>query len=160
MNPTTPASSAGYQRYTTFLAVLNVCLAIAAVLLFVGGIIFFCASYLFNDSGSVPQVAAPTVHALFLDSFIAAFLFVWQFRTRKHLFAMLPGARKSMVSLGVAYLVVAVINLFQLPLLAVVPAAIGIWWIVVFSSSTARAAFENPAPVEAALPVDPPPPVA
>jgi hypothetical protein len=152
MNPSQPESTAGFQAYTKFLAIYNVCLAIAAVLMAVAAVVFFCASYLFNDSGHVPEVTAPIVRFLLLDSLIAVILFIWQIKVRKALFARLPAARKSMLALGITYIVVAVINLFQLYLLSLPLAAIGIWWIVVFSRSSTRAAFENPPPSPESLP--------
>jgi hypothetical protein len=151
MNPTTSESPAISRTYTKILAVLNVLLIIAAVLFPVLGVVFFITSYVFNDSGSVPQAVAPLVHFLFLNGFFAIILFIWQMRTRKHLFAMLPSARKSMVGLGIAYLVIAVIN-FRVYLFALALAAIGIWWIVVFSLSSTRAVFENHQPPPESLP--------
>jgi hypothetical protein len=145
MNPTAPATTHPFRTYTTTLAVLNVCLILGAVLLVVAAIVFSLGSYVFNDSGSVPQSVAPMVHLFFLDAFLAIVLCVWQFITRKHLLAMLPKARISMLALGITYVVIAAINLFQLfPILSLPPAAIGIWWIVVFSRSSTRAAFETP----------------
>jgi len=152
MNPTTPEYPAAFAAYTRFLAIYNVCLIIAAVLMAAAAVIFFCASYLFNDSGHVPETVAPLVRVLFLDSAIAVILFIWQIRARKALLAMLPSARKSMLALGIAYVVVAIINLFQLYLLSMPLAAMGIWWIIVFSRSSTRAAFENPQPSPESLP--------
>jgi drug/metabolite transporter (DMT)-like permease len=153
MNPTTSESPASFFRiYTRVLAILNVCLVITAILFPVAGAVFFVASYVFNDSGPVPQMTAPMVRFLFLDGLFAIILLVWQMKTRKHLFAMLPAARKSMVNLGVAYVVIAVINLFQFYLLSLPLAAIGIWWLVVFSRSSTRTAFENPRPSPESLP--------
>jgi len=152
MNPSQPESPTGFVTYTRFLGIYNVCLLIAAVLMAVAAVVFFCASYLFNDSGHVPETVAPLVRFLFLDSVIAVIFFIWQIKARKALFAMLPAARKSMLALGITYVVVAVINLFQLYLLSLPLAAIGIWWIVVFSRSSTRAAFENPPPSPESLP--------
>jgi hypothetical protein len=152
MNPSTPENPTGFRTYTKILGILNVCLVIAAILFPIAAVVFFVASYIFNDSGSVPQMAAPAVRFLFLDALFAVILLIWQIKTRKRLFAMLPAARKSMVSLGVAYVVVAVVNLFQFYLFSLPLAAIGIWWIVVFSRSSARAAFENPRPSPETLP--------
>jgi hypothetical protein len=144
MTPTTSESPSSFFRiYTRTLTVLNVCLGIAAVLFPIAGVIFFVTSYVFNDSGHVTEMAAPIVRFLFLDGLFAIILLVWQIKTRKHLFAMLPAARKSMVNLGIAYVVIAVINLFQFYLFSLPLAAIGIWWIVVFSRSSTRSAFEN-----------------
>jgi len=152
MNPTTSESPSIFRTYTKILAVLNVFLLITAILFPIAGVVFFVASYVFNDSGSIPQMTAPMVRFLFLDGLFAIILLVWQMKTRKHLFAMLPAARKSMVNLGVAYVVIAVINLFQFYLLSLPLAAIGVWWLVVFSRSSTRAAFENPHPVTESLP--------
>jgi len=144
MNSTTLESPARFFRiYIRTLSVLNVCLAIAAVLFPVAGVVFFVTSYVFNDSGSVPQTVAPLVRFLFLDTFFAIILLFWQIKIRKHLFTMLPAARKSMVNLGVAYVVVALVNLFQFYLVSFPLAAIGIWWIVVFTRNSTKAAFEN-----------------
>jgi hypothetical protein len=151
MNPTTSESPAVFGTYTKTLAILNVLLLIAAVLFPILGVVFFVTGYVFNDSGSVPQAVAPLVRFLFLNGFFAIILFIWQMRTRKHLFAMLPAARKSMVYLGIVYLVIAVIN-FKLYLFSLALAAIGIWWIVIFSRSSTRAAFENHQPSPESLP--------
>ena len=152
MNPTTSESPSIFRTYTKILAVLNVFLLIAAILFPVAGVVFFVASYVFNDSGSVPQMTAPAVRFLFLDGLFAVILLVWQFKARKHLFAMLPAARKSMVNLGVAYVVIAVINLFQFYLFSLPLAAVGIWWLIVFSRSSTRAVFENPRSATESLP--------
>jgi len=143
MNPTFSEGPSIFRTYTKILAVLNVFLLIAAILFPIAGVIFFVASYIFNDSGSVPQMSAPVVRFLFLDGLFALILLIWQFKTRKHLFAMLPSARKSLMNLGIAYVVIAIINLFQFYLFSLPLAAIGIWWIIVFSRSSTRAAFEN-----------------
>jgi len=142
MNSTTPESPAPFRIFTTTLGILNVCLIIAAPLMVIAAILFFVTGYVFNDSGNVPQTVAPLVHWLWLDALFAVILFIWQLRVRKHLFAMLPAARKSMLALGIAYVAIAVIQLFELPILSLPLAAIGIWWIVVFSGSSTRAIFE------------------
>jgi len=152
MNPSASENHPNFGAYTKILAALNVCLGIAAILFPILGVVFFVTSYVFNDSGSVPQMAAPAVRFMFLDGLFAVILLVWQIRTRKHLFAMLPAARKSMVNLGVAYVVIAVINLFQFYLFSLPLAAVGIWWLIVFSRSSTRAAFENPRPATESLP--------
>jgi hypothetical protein len=142
MNPSTSEGPAPFRIFTTTLGILNVCLIVAAPLMIIAAILFFVTSYVFNDSGNVPQAVAPLVRGLLLDALFAIILFVWQFRTRKHLIAMLASARKSMLALGIAYIVIAIIQLFTLPLLGVPFAAIGIWWVIVFSSSSTRALFE------------------
>jgi hypothetical protein len=153
MNPTISESPSGFFRiYTRTLTVLNICLGIAAVLMAVAAVVFFCASYLFNDSGHVPEATAPIVRFLLIDSLIAIILLIWQIKARKALFAMLPASRKSMLALGVAYVVIAVINLFQFYLFSLPLAAIGIWWLIYFSRSSTRAAFENPQPSPETLP--------
>jgi hypothetical protein len=143
MNPTTSESPAVFGTYTRTLAALNVCLLIAAVLFPIAGVLLDVIASVFNDSGHVPEATAPIIRFLFLDGLFALILFIWQMKTRKHLFAVLPAARKSMVGLGVAYVVIAIINLFQFYLFSLPLAAIGIWWIVVFSRSSTRATFEN-----------------
>ena len=145
MNPTTSPVFAPFRRYTTTLAILNILCLLAAVLCIIGAIVMFCTSYVFNDSGNVPQAVAPFVHFLWLDALIFVVLFVWQLRVRKHLFAMQPNARTSMIALGIAYIVIAIIHAMQFWILAILPAAIGIWWLVVFSSSSTRDAFETAA---------------
>jgi hypothetical protein len=152
MNPTTSESPAPFRAFTTTLGVLNVCLIIAAPLMLIAAILFFVTSYVFNDSGNVPQTVAPLVHMLFFDALFAIILFIWQLRTRKHLFAMLPAARKSMLSLGIAYVAIAIIQIFELPILSVPLAAIGIWWIVVFTRPSTRAAFDPHQPPTGTLP--------
>jgi hypothetical protein len=152
MIPSQPERRTGFEAYTKFLTISNVCLLIAAVLMAVTAVVFFCAGYLFNDSGHVPEAVAPFVHSLLLNSLLAVMFFFWQRKVRKQLIAMLPSARKSMLSLGIAYLIVAIANLFQLYLLSLPLAALGIWWIVVSSRSSTRAAFENPQPASETLP--------
>jgi hypothetical protein len=149
-----------FKTYTTVLAVLNVLLVIAALGLMGLSVVIFFASIVFNDSGNVPQASAPTVHALFVSGLVALILVVWQFRARRHLLAMLPGARSSMLSLGVAYLVLAVIwiwrvGMISLPLGAIVGvplAAIGLWWVVVFAGARAKAEFAGEAGAAEVLP--------
>jgi hypothetical protein len=112
----------------------------------IAAILFFVTSYVFNDSGHVPETVAPLVRILLLDTLFAVILFIWQLRVRKHLFAMQSSARTSMLALGVAYVVIAAIQLFQVWIFALPFAAIGIWWIAVFSRSSTRALFENHQP--------------
>jgi hypothetical protein len=153
MDSTNSESQASFFRiYTRTLTVLNICLGIAAVVFPVGGVVFFVTSYVFNDSGHVPEMAAPIVRFLFLDAIFAIILLIWQIKARKGLVAMLPAARKSMLALGIAYVVIAVINLFQFYLFSLPLAAIGIWWLVYFSRGSTRAAFEDPQPSTESLP--------
>jgi len=144
MNSTAPEGTAGFVRiYTRTLAVLNVCLVIVAVLFPIAGAVFFVTSYVFNDSGHVPEVAAPIVRFLFYDAIFAIILLFWQIRTRKLLSDAQPRALKFMLRLGAAYVVIAVINLFQFYLFSLPLAGIGIWWLIVFTRSSTREVFEN-----------------
>jgi len=152
MTPTPSESPAVFGTYTRTLTALNICLGIAAVLFPIAGVVFFVVGSVFNDSGHVPEMTAPIVRFLFLDGLFAIILLVWQIKTRKHLLAMLPAARKSMMNLGIAYVVIAIVNLFQFYLFSLPLAAIGIWWLIAFSRSSMRAAFENPNSVPESLP--------
>jgi hypothetical protein len=141
MTPTVTPSAAAFKRYTTILGILNVLLAIAAVALLIGGVIFWGAGYAFNDSGHV-QAVATAVHGMLLDALFCVAMLIWQHRVRKEVSAMLPKARVSVVSIGVAYLVVAGLELFEWWPLALIPAGLGVWFLVVFLGAEARAAFD------------------
>jgi len=151
---------AGLRAASASLTVSIVFLWIAVPLGAIFAVLLFVISIIFNDTGDWAawrRTAIPFVGGIVLVEVVLVLLLVWSIRTRRKLRQMQPAARKAMLVIGGAYLAIGLgVFVFPFPdLLAIFPAALGTWWLLYFSRSHVRPAFENAA-LASAAPIAPP----
>jgi hypothetical protein len=157
---------AGMRPASVLLTISIVCLCITIPTIVIIAVILFGTSILFNDSGNVPQQVAPYLGGILLFDAGLVVLLVFSIRMRRHLTRMMPSARKGMLIFGAVYVVIALCILpFPFPdPLALIPGALGGWWLFYFSRPETRLAFENASltpptpPIEQPIEAAPPAP--